>query len=103
MQLHAPSLRTWSAAPLDPDGEYGGLPRRRLVPGLVSTTLATAAVLLLLLEGRRWWGLGLLAGAVVVAGVRAVRAEAVSRSARTSCSRVLLLVGVGLAYEQATR
>ena len=99
MQLHAPSLRTWAAMPLDPDGEYGGLPMRRLVPGLLSPALAAAAVLLLLVEARLWEGLGLLAGAVVVAGVRAVRAGAVSPLAAHVLLRVLLLVGVGLAYD----
>ncbi len=85
--------------PLDPDGEYGGLPMRRLVPGLLSPALAAAAVLLLLVEARLWEGLGLLAGAVVVAGVRAVRAGAVSPLAAHVLLRVLLLVGVGLAYD----
>src|SRR4051794_17789868 len=98
MQLHAPSLRTWSAAPLDPDGEYGSLPKARLVPSLVSTALAAVAVLLLVVEGRLWWGLGLLAGAVVVAGVRAVRAAAVPTLAAHVLLRVLVLIGVGLAY-----
>ena len=71
MPLHAPSLPTWAAVPLDPDGEYGALSPWRLLVGLLSAMLAGAGLLLMLVDGAYRWGWSLLAAAVVVAAARA--------------------------------
>ena len=99
MPLHAPSINTWAAAPLDPDGEYGSLSPGRLVVGLLSAVLAGAGLLLLLVDGDYRWGSCLLAAAVVVAAARAAATACKSLLGSHVLVRVMVLLGAGAAYD----
>src|SRR4051812_33087711 len=98
MALHAPSISTWSAAPLNPDGEYGALSPWRLLVGLVSSAMGGAGLLLLLLHPAYGWGVSLLAAAILLAAARAACFARKGLLGAHGLLRVLVLLGVGSAY-----
>lgn len=100
--MPAPSLKTWSARPILPDGEASDPTAARALVNILATAAAVAGLLLLLTTERVGWGLAVLAGAVVLAVGRAAAAQLWRQQLLGAdlLVRLTAVVGVALAHLQ---